>query len=77
MVDMSVAVLCHDVSARPLARSVTTSVRRRQICNMLKTRAGAVTSRLRREIATHLAKPPLSRPNMRFTGAQMLHRCQF
>ena len=62
-------------------RSVTTSARRRQLFNVLKSRAGAVTSWLRQEIATHLAQPALPWRNRKYTGALSLHRqweyCQF
>ena len=56
-------------------RSVTTSTRRRQIFNMLKTGVGAVSSwYLRRKIATHLAQPALPRRYRRSIGAMRLRR---
>ena len=64
--------LVHYVCRR--LRSFTTSDRCKQISNMLKPRAGAVSSWLRREIATHLAHPALPRCNRRSTGALRLRR---
>ena len=62
-------------------RSSTTGAQRRQIFNMLKTSAAAITSWLRREIATHLAQQALPRRKMDWRGevaskTGILHRCQ-
>ena len=51
-----------------------TSARRRQISKILEACAGAVSSWLRREKATHLAPPPLHRRIMKSTGALGLPR---
>ena len=64
--------LVHYVCRLRRLRSVTTSVRRKQMSNILKTRVGAVSSWLRRQIATHLAQPALPRCNRRSTGAPRL-----